>query len=151
MRLVVPHRHRDETSDGGGSRRRAARAFAWSTSEYIDEAAFAALLVDMSGDDESTRRFVEDFVSLWETRAQRLTNAFAEEETEAAYVVLLSIRASARMLGAIPLEAAALRMLAALQTTELLACSVQIADVLELGENSCLALTARLAHPPACA
>lgn len=117
-------------------------------SDYIDKRALSALLVDMSGDGESTRRFIEDFVSLWETRAQRLTDALLWGALDAAHVVLLSIRSSACMLGAAPLEAAARRMLAAVQERDLAACSAQIALLLEVGRNSCSALTALLRNNP---
>ncbi|MCU1634863.1 MAG: hypothetical protein JWQ68_102 [Cryobacterium sp.] len=108
--------------------------------EYIDPTALTRLLDDLAGDVNCLRRFVQDFVSLWDTRARQLADAIAAQVLDTAHVVLLSIRSSSRMVGAPLLETCALVMLNAVKAADLDELRSQVASLIELGRMTCLAL-----------
>jgi hypothetical protein len=116
------------------------------TSDYLDSSVLRALLDDLGGDIASLAGFINDFVNLWDTRAQRLTDALATQCVDEAHVVLLSIRASAHMIGAVVLAATATAMLDALHRSGIAACERSIGNLIGDGEVSCRALAAVLAR-----
>ncbi|WP_345065207.1 hypothetical protein [Leifsonia kafniensis] len=124
----------------------AERAPVWPASEYLDGSVLSALLDELDGDTCSLTSFVTDFVSLWDTRAQRLTDALAAQLVDEAHVVLLSIRSSAHMIGAVVLEASATAMLDELHRSGIGACEPSISGLLSDGQGSCRALVAVLAR-----
>lgn len=112
-------------------------------SVHIEAAALGALLAEVGGDRELQRRFVHDFVQLWHGRSERLAAALAVPNAgnaEEAHVVLLSIRSSSTMVGAIRVEATAALMHEALRVGDF-AGSVRHLDQLRaVGEQACVDL-----------
>lgn len=104
---------------------------------YIDHSALAALSADLCGDSHTVRRFISDFVVLWEVRLQRLRDAVSQAVLDSVYVVLLSIRTSANMLGAVLVEDCVTAMLSAVKQADLGACEAQMAQLDELGQETC--------------
>lgn len=127
----------------------AERNSTWPASDYLDGSVLRALLDDLGGDIFSLTGFITDFVSLWDTRAQRLTDALAAQSVDAAHVVLLSIRSSAHMIGAVALEASTTTMLDALHHSGIAACAGSIGSLMADGQGSCRALVAVLDVNPA--
>jgi hypothetical protein len=113
-----------------------------STALCIDPRALATLSADLTGDGASVHRFIRDFLGLWQARVDRLKSALACEALDALHVVLLSIRTSASMLGAVLLEASAALMLGAVQRADLAACSAQLSHLIQSGQEACRALVA---------
>ncbi|MCS5716796.1 hypothetical protein N1027_01450 [Herbiconiux sp. CPCC 205763] len=97
--------------------------------------------------DESSGRFVLDFINLWETRSQRLMNALSSHDFDEADVVLLSIRSSSTMLGAWPLEAIAGMVHAAVKKADLSASLNHLPRLREVGDATCQELRAVLDRP----
>lgn len=120
-------------------------------SDYIDQRALALLRDDLSGDENCVRLFVQDFICLWSSRAERLADAIASAILDAAHVVLLSIHSTARMLGAALLAASAAVMLAAVKNADLAACGEQMSGLLELGQQTCRAFGTLLEDYPSAA
>ena len=123
----------------------AERAPVWPASEFLDGSVLGALLDDLDGDTCSLTSFINDFVSLWDTRAQRLTDALAAQSVDGAHVVLLSIRSSAYMIGAIVLETSTTSMLEMLHRFGTAACRSSLDALLGDGQGSCQALLKMLA------
>lgn len=126
----------------------AERAWSWPASELLDSSVLSALLDDLGGDTCSLTSFITDFVSLWDTRAQRLTDAVAAQSVDSAHIVLLSIRSSAHMIGANVLEVSATAMLDALHRSGIAACVPSVGALIDDGEGTCRALAAVLATRP---
>ncbi len=114
--------------------------------EYVDRVALETLRADLCGDERSVHRFMQDFVHLWASRVERLRDAMDRQFLDAAQVALLSIRASAQMLGALLLDAWAAGMLSAVGKADLPACENGFARLVELGEHTCRELGSML--PP---
>jgi hypothetical protein len=71
---------------------------------YLDEKHYDKLLRHLGSDMGARQRFVGDFLSMWEGRVDRLDAAIDLPVLEDADVVLLSIRSSSVMVGALRLE-----------------------------------------------
>jgi len=121
------------------------RAPIWPATEYLDRSALRSLLDDLGGDTCSLANFITDFVSLWDTRAQRLADALAAQSIDAVHVVLLSIRSSAHMIGARVLEASTTAMLEVLHRSGIAACAAEVGGLIDDGRGSCRALVTLLA------
>jgi HPt (histidine-containing phosphotransfer) domain-containing protein len=106
-------------------------------SVHIDATALRALLSQMGGNHELQRRFVHDFVHLWSSRSQRLQKALAFPDAEEAHVVLLSIRSSSTMVGAVTVEATAAIMHDALREGDIAGSARHIDRLNEVGESAC--------------
>jgi HPt (histidine-containing phosphotransfer) domain-containing protein len=106
-------------------------------SAHIEATALRALLSQVGGDNELQRRFVHDFVHLWRSRSQRLETALAFPDAEEAHVVLLSIRSSSTMVGAVIVEATAAMMHDALRDGDLVGSARHIPRLNEVGEKAC--------------
>jgi hypothetical protein len=114
-------------------------------SPLVDPAPLQRLRHDLGGDVTVQNRFVTDFLSLWNFRELRLSTALASADFEDADVVLLSIRSSSRMLGAVRLENAAGRLHASLESLDLTGCRHQLPHLSEVGLDTCLALSRHIA------
>jgi len=112
---------------------------------YVEQDVTLALLGSIG--DATSGRFVLDFINLWETRSQRLMNALTRHDFDEADVVLLSIRSSSIMLGALTLEAIAGMVHAAVKRADLAGSLGHLARLREVGAQTCrelLALVQRL-------
>ena len=116
-------------------------------SAHIEATALRALLTQMGGDREMQRRFVHDFVHLWRSRSQRLAAALTAPfpNAEEAHVVLLSIRSSSTMVGAVTVEATAAMMHDALRDGDIAGSARHIDRLNEVGERACEDLAAMFA------
>ncbi|MFB2580759.1 hypothetical protein ACEXQD_05880 [Herbiconiux sp. P15] len=110
---------------------------------YVDQEALVSLL-NAVGDDDRRGRFVHDFISMWETRSQRLMKAMGQHDYEDADVVLLSIRSSSTMLGAWPLEAIGGMMHREIKNFDIPGAMVHLARLHEVGSATCRELTSVL-------
>ena len=110
---------------------------------YVDQDALVSLL-NAVGDDDRRGRFVHDFISMWETRSQRLMKAMGQSDYEDADVVLLSIRSSSTMLGAWPLEAIGGMMHTEIKNFDIPGAMVHLARLHEVGSATCRELTSVL-------
>ena len=115
-------------------------------SPLVDPLRLQRLRTDFGGDISAPNRFVNDFLDLWQTRESRLRAALASSDLEDADVVLLSIRSSCQMLGAVLLENTAGRLHAALKNEDLPGCQQQLTWLSEVGADTCLALTHHIAR-----
>ena len=106
-------------------------------SKHIEATALRALLSQVGGNAELQRRFVHDFVHLWGSRTQRLRAALAFPDAEEAHVVLLSIRSSSTMVGAVTVEATAAMMHDALREGDIAGSVRHINRLDEVGESAC--------------
>jgi len=114
---------------------------------YIEHHRYSRLLDHLSGDAASQRRFVLDFVSLWTPRTERLQQALATNNLQDADVVLLSIRSSSTMIGAMMLEAAAGLIHSAVKRRDVAGAEKHLARLHELGGLTCAELLWILEHP----
>ena len=114
-------------------------------SAQIESAALCALRTQLGGDAKSQLRFVRDFIDLWNTRAERLTTALALPDQEEAHIVLLSIRSSSMMVGAVVLEATASLIHSALKSGDLAGCRRHLPRLTEVGALACGELSDRFA------
>ncbi|WP_092340312.1 Hpt domain-containing protein [Cryobacterium flavum] len=114
-------------------------------SPLVDPASLQRLRRDLGGDEAVQNRFVNDFLALWHSRESRLRTALASADLEEADVVLLSIRSSSRMLGAVRLENTAGRLQSTLKNRDLSGCRQQLPVLAEVGADTCLALSRHLA------
>lgn len=112
-------------------------------SRLLDEDALHELLTSVGQDEGARTRFAHDFVSLWETRVQRLTNALDRRDTEETHVVLLSIRSSSRMIGAQVIEATASLMHSSLDRQDLDGCARHLGRLAQVGRETCDELALR--------
>lgn len=112
-------------------------------SELLDPVTLRSLLSQLGGDERAHRRFITDFVGLWDTRAQRLRHALDRPDLEEAHVVLLSIRSSCVMLGAVGVLDIADRMHQALRAGDIASCRGELGILLQSGTATCLELEAR--------
>lgn len=112
-----------------------------SMSPLVDPAPLYLLFNQLGGDRVIHNRFVNDFIALWRARAQRLSAALVTADVVEANVVLLSIRSSSNMLGAVRLEQAAVRVQSALKNNDLSGCTQQLPGLSEVGTETCLALS----------
>jgi HPt (histidine-containing phosphotransfer) domain-containing protein len=106
-------------------------------SAHIEATALRALLSQVGGNHELQRRFVHDFVHLWRSRSERLQTALAFPDAEEAHVVLLAIRSSSTMVGAVTVEATAAMMHDALRQGDLAGSCRHIKRLNEVGEHAC--------------
>ena len=114
-------------------------------SAHIEATALKALLSQVGGDLNLQRRFVNDFINLWQSRSQRLRAALAFPDAEEAHVVLLSIRSSSTMVGAVTVEATAAMMHDALRDGDIAGSARHIDRLDEVGDAACRDLTAMFA------
>lgn len=112
-------------------------------SRLLDENTLRGLLSSVGRDDGAGTRFIHDFVSLWETRVRKLTNALAERDADQTHVALLSIRASSTMIGAQVIEAAAALMLSSLDRQNLAECARHLDRLDRVGQETCAELDER--------
>jgi HPt (histidine-containing phosphotransfer) domain-containing protein len=117
-------------------------------SAHIEDAALRALLSQMGGDRQMQSRFVHDFVQLWGSRSQRLEAALAFPDSEEAHVVLLSIRTSSAMVGAVTVGAIAAMMHDALRDGDIPGTVRHLPRLNVLGEQACHDLVALFPLPP---
>jgi HPt (histidine-containing phosphotransfer) domain-containing protein len=108
-------------------------------SSHIEATALRALLSQVGGNHELQRRFVHDFVHLWSSRTERLQKALASPfpDAEEAHVVLLAIRSSSTMVGAVTVEATAAMMHDALRDGDIPGSMRHIDRLSEVGEHAC--------------
>ncbi|KJC64943.1 hypothetical protein SAMN06295879_1158 [Agreia bicolorata] len=112
-------------------------------SRLLDEDALRDLLTAVGWDEGARSRFARDFVSLWDTRVQRLTNALDSRDASEAHVVLLSIRSSSRMIGAQVIEATASLILSSLDRHDLDGCARHLGRLDQVGQETCIELATR--------
>jgi HPt (histidine-containing phosphotransfer) domain-containing protein len=103
----------------------------------IEDGALDTLLAQVGGDTELRQRFLRDFVRLWDSRAERLGRSLAAQDLQEAHVVLLSIRSSSEMVGAVVVEATAALVHGALTQGDLDGCLRHLPRLLEVGESTC--------------
>ena len=109
-------------------------------STHIEATALRSLLSQVGGDRDLQRRFVHDYVQLWRSRSERLTAALAVPtagNAEEAHVVLLSIRSSSTMVGAVRVEATAAMMHDALRDGDIAGSVRHIDQLNRVGELAC--------------
>lgn len=106
--------------------------------DVVQPGALRLLLMQLGGDRDAQRRFVTDFIGLWDTRSQRLAQALAARNAGEARVTLLSIRSSCGILGAFRLEAAATVMLALLADGDVNGCRERLPQMITVGERTCV-------------
>jgi HPt (histidine-containing phosphotransfer) domain-containing protein len=106
-------------------------------SKHVEATALRALLSQVGGNHELQRRFVHDFVHLWKSRAERLQTALEFPDAEEAHVVLLAIRSSSTMVGAVTVEATAAMMHDALRTGDIPGSIRHLNRLTEVGEFAC--------------
>jgi hypothetical protein len=112
-------------------------------SRLLDEDALHSLLTAVGRDEAARTRFARDFVSLWETRVQRLANALDRRDAEETHVVLLSIRSSSRMIGAQIIDATATLMHSSLDRQDLEGCARHLGRLDQVGRETCAELDVR--------
>jgi hypothetical protein len=112
-------------------------------SRLLDEDALHDLLTSLGRDEGARTRFARDFVSLWDTRVQRLTNALDLPDLEETHVVLLSIRSSSRMIGAQMVEATACLMHSALGRQDIDGTKQHLGRLIQVGQETSLELSER--------
>ncbi|MFC5929207.1 Hpt domain-containing protein [Cryobacterium melibiosiphilum] len=110
--------------------------------EHLEEASLRSLNSQLGGDHALQQRFVGDFVALWAVRIERLERALDLGRLDDADVVLLSIRSSSRMVGAVRLEAVAALVHGAVLLGDVPGCRAQLAGLESLGADACRELTA---------
>jgi hypothetical protein len=115
-----------------------------SHTSLIESQALASLLRQLGEDRAALARFLNDFIVLWDSRAQRLVDALELADAEAAHVVLLSIRSTSHMLGAQNLHAVAVIIHTALQDGDLAACRFHLPRLFQVGAQTCRALEEQL-------
>lgn len=108
----------------------------------LEERALETLLTQVGGDLALRHRFLSDFVALWPNRAERLADSLTRPDLEEAHVVLLSIRSTSTMVGAVVLEAIAALVHSALTCNDVPGCLRHLPRLLEVGEATCVELTA---------
>ncbi|KFF58922.1 hypothetical protein JF66_14975 [Cryobacterium sp. MLB-32] len=108
---------------------------------HIDRVVLARLCHDLGGDKASVGRFAGKFVSHWCERAARLEKALGRSDASEAGVVLLSIRTTSSMLGAVHLEAESALMLGALSRCDFAGCRLSLSSLTRIGDETCLELT----------
>jgi len=106
-----------------------------------------SLSARLGGDTALQQRFVADFVRLWEVRALRLQTALGIRDLEDADVVLLSIRSSSRMVGAVVLESVAVRIHDLLKEEDVAGCERQLEYLNEVGVHTCRELSEHFSLP----
>ena len=111
----------------------------------VDPAPLRRLRSDFGGDETVQNRFVNDFVALWQTRENRLETALAVADLDDADIVLLSIRSSSHMLGAVRLEKIAGRLHNTVKNRDLPGCRQQLPGLCEVGTETCWALSQSIA------
>ena len=109
--------------------------------DLIDLSAFRSLLSQLGGDARAQHRFVTDFVGLWDARAERLTVALSRPDLEDAHIVLIGIRSSCAMVGAVGLRGVADQMHSALRSGDLQSCTAELDHLLQCGAATCTELT----------
>ena len=112
-------------------------------SRLLDEDALRDLLNSLGRDEGARSRFARDFVSLWETRVQRLTNALRDRDAEETHVVLLSIRSSSKMIGAQIVDATASLMHSSLDRQDFEGCARHLDRLDHVANETCAELDAR--------
>ncbi|TFD72490.1 hypothetical protein [Cryobacterium sp. Hb1] len=115
-------------------------------SPLVDPAPLQRLRSDLGGDTMAQNRFVNDFLALWHTRELRLHTALASADLDDAHIVLLSIRSSSQMIGAVRLENTAGRLHSTLHDRDLPGCQRQMPRLSEVGVDTCLALSRHIAR-----
>jgi hypothetical protein len=113
-------------------------------SPLIDPLPLRLLCSQLGGDTVVRNRFVTDFVALWTSRQQHLGSALAVADLTEADVVLLSIRSSSHMLGAVHLDYTAGLLRGALNDNDLSGCRQQLPRLSAVGVDTCLALSAHI-------
>ncbi|MEB0002648.1 hypothetical protein QN355_10705 [Cryobacterium sp. 10S3] len=106
----------------------------------LEDGALETLLNQVGGDTSLRHRFLRDFVALWPSRAERLAESLARPDLEEAHVVLLSIRSTSTMVGAVVLEATAALVHSALSRNDLPGCLQHMRRLVEVGEATCAEL-----------
>ena len=106
-------------------------------SNHIEATALRALLSQVGGNHDLQRRFVHDFVHLWQSRTERLQAALEFPDAEEAHVVLLAIRSSSTMVGAVTVEATAAMMHDALRNGDIPGSLRHLNRLHEVGEFAC--------------
>lgn len=107
----------------------------------VDPSLLQRMRLDFGGDETTPHRFVTDFLALWNDRELRLRTALASDDLEEAHVVLLSIRSSSQMLGAIRLEITASRLHAAVKDRDLGGYQQHLTGLSAIAADTCLELT----------
>ena len=115
-------------------------------SPLVDPAQLQRLRSDLGGDATVQHRFVHDFLALRQPRELRLSAALAVADLEDAEVVLLSIRSSSQMLGAVRLHHTAGRLQRTLKSQDLPSCRAQLAHLSVVGVDTCRALSRHIAY-----
>ncbi|TFB87108.1 hypothetical protein E3O44_08165 [Cryobacterium algoricola] len=106
----------------------------------LEDRALETLLTQVGGDTSLRHRFLRDFVALWPSRAERLAESLARPDLEEAHVVLLSIRSTSTMVGAVVLESTAALVHSALALKDLPGCFRHLPRLIEVGEATCVEL-----------
>jgi hypothetical protein len=110
----------------------------------IDPRAWAALVVQVCGSRVIARSFVTDFIDIWPERLDRLSAALEQADAEDAYVMLLSVRTSSEMVGAVALAEHAVRLEIAAHAGRLEPCAAGFAALRRVGDRTMAALAASL-------
>ena len=103
----------------------------------VDADELRRLLRELSGDLRSRRRFVQTYVEMWPTRLARLEAALDHDDVDESKVVLLSIRSSSVMLGAVGVAGLASAGLRAVEMGDLAHAREISAALEEMGRRSC--------------
>ena len=106
----------------------------------LEDGALETLLNQVGGDTSLRHRFLRDFVALWPSRAVRLAESLARRVLDVAHVVLLSIRSTSTMVGAVVLEATAALVHTALARNDVPGCLRHLPRLIEVGEATCAEL-----------
>ncbi len=108
--------------------------------QHIDEAQVAGRFREVAGNVAAVIRFIRHFVAAWEWRVARLLDAMERQDPEDVTTVLLSVRTSRAMLGALTLSLAAADLQSELVSTRHVD-RVAIVRFIEVGTTACAELT----------
>jgi HPt (histidine-containing phosphotransfer) domain-containing protein len=103
----------------------------------IENEALESLLTHLGGDSESRRRFVRDYVRLWDQRVERLIEALDADDHDEAQTVLLSIRSSSAMVGAVVVEATASLLHSSIKKGDSAGCARHLKRLQVVGPDAC--------------
>jgi histidine phosphotransfer protein HptB len=102
----------------------------------VDPLVLGRLSAELYGSAEIADRFLSDFIDTWDCRITRLRAAFDAADAEEAFVVLISIRSTSEMVGAVALAAAAGRMQEAVEAGRLAAATQAFSELEGIGTRT---------------
>jgi hypothetical protein len=112
--------------------------------EIVDPRVLDRLSAELYGSAEIAGRFLRDFIDTWECRIVRLRGAFEGEDADEAFVVVISIRTTSEMVGAVALAAEAEFMQSAIDEHRLPVAAARLPELERIGAETMSLLRRRL-------